>query len=355
MLDLVTGDVLGLHFGGRYAVANHAVPASELAGDGRVIDAGLAFAGEPTCAARPGASAGPRSTPALPEHPSIRNRTPSDGRSRILDDPHHRPDRAVDLDRDVQTGGGAVQVVAGPAEPAAAPRTDEPRTAGPQAAGLGTERAVEAAHDTDYTNRRGYDPTFLGTDVAPPTALDPLVLCVPRGGGSLLRCHHFSIAMHRRRRLPLFTASNVTAEAALKRPEIRPDADYTRRGRGSLGKNDRERWFGDPRIRADEQLPDRFFEQDRSSFDKGHVVRREDVSWGQTSAEMRAANGDTFHVTNCTPQISAFNQAQAKTGRLAVFADRVYRQPQNDWRRYFGKGVWYPEIKFNYKFFAGLI
>ena len=47
VIDLNTGHVLGLHFGGRYQEQNYAVPASELARDRRVIDAGVTFAGTP--------------------------------------------------------------------------------------------------------------------------------------------------------------------------------------------------------------------------------------------------------------------------------------------------------------------
>ena len=103
--------------------------------------------------------------------------------------------------------------------------------------------------------------------------------------------------------------------------------------------NDRELWFADPRIGGNEQLPDRFYNKDRQSFDKGHIVRREDVAWGATYEEMRNANGDTFHVTNCSPQVLGFNRssegednwgdlenhvlAEAGAERLAVFAGPV--------------------------------
>ena len=38
-------------------------------------------------------------------------------------------------------------------------------------------------------------------------------------------------------------------------------------------------------------------------------MRRNDVAWGATYDEVRRANGDTFHVTNCSPQIARFNQS----------------------------------------------
>lgn len=44
MIDTSTGHVVGLHFGGLYLRSNYGVPACDLAGDGRVIDAGVRFA-----------------------------------------------------------------------------------------------------------------------------------------------------------------------------------------------------------------------------------------------------------------------------------------------------------------------
>jgi endonuclease G len=51
VISVKTGEVVALHFGGVYLQANYAVPASDLAADGRVIDAGVNFA--PGAAAKP--------------------------------------------------------------------------------------------------------------------------------------------------------------------------------------------------------------------------------------------------------------------------------------------------------------
>ena len=47
VIDLDTGEVLALHFGGLYHQKNYSVPSSELARDARVIATGVKFAGEP--------------------------------------------------------------------------------------------------------------------------------------------------------------------------------------------------------------------------------------------------------------------------------------------------------------------
>ena len=50
VIDLYTGEVVGLHFAGMQRVANYAVPAWELARDGRVVDTGVNFVASPQAA-----------------------------------------------------------------------------------------------------------------------------------------------------------------------------------------------------------------------------------------------------------------------------------------------------------------
>ncbi len=42
-------------------------------------------------------------------------------------------------------------------------------------------------------------------------------------------------------------------------------------------------------------------------FDRGHLTRRTDPTWGDAATAERA-NADTFHFTNCSPQHFRFNQ-----------------------------------------------
>jgi DNA/RNA endonuclease G (NUC1) len=216
--------------------------------------------------------------------------------------------------------------------------------------GAGLEALVEPFRDPDFSDRRGYDTEFLGLHVPLPDVREPTRVSQLGDGSHVLPYEHFSIVVDKARRLALFTASNVDADARRKQPE--PGRDYTRRGLTGLGPNDQEKWFTDPRIPAAHQLPDRFFTKDRKSFDKGHIVRREDVAWGETFDELRRANGDTFHVTNCSPQVADFNRSnlqgvwgelenlildQARTERYSVVAgpvlranDRIFRGVDDD-------------------------
>lgn len=202
--------------------------------------------------------------------------------------------------------------------------------------GAATEAVKEPYHEDFTIDRDGYDEDFLGVPAPLPTAKHPQSLAKRLDKNSrILTYEHFSLVVHRKRRLALFTASNVDARPAVKEPE---PGVYTRKGLGGLGRNDIEKWFEDPRLASSDQLPDRFFTKDQGAFDRGHLVRREDVTWGTTYAQIRRANGDTFHVTNCSPQVKGFNQSsygglwgelenlvldQAESERYSLFAGPV--------------------------------
>ncbi|MDT0353609.1 DNA/RNA non-specific endonuclease [Pseudonocardia charpentierae] len=315
VLDVQSGEVVALHFAGRYLKANYGVPAAELARDGRVVDAGVQFAG-PT-----------GSDPT----PWDRYWTDTESPAAVVSSGDEPADAraltwTIPLEIQVRVGRDG-----GPSLQVAAPTP---------AAAVGTEAMVEPVHDGDLGSRSGYDDNFLGVEVPLPTPTDES-LCAPvEGGGHVLHYHHFSIAMHHRRRLALFTASNIDMDAAVRQPEA--GRDYTRRGLSGLGPNEQEKWFADPRIQPEHQLPDVFFNKDRQAFDKGHLVRREDVAWGKTYESLRAANGDTYHTTNCSPQVAGYNRStsgddnwgdlenevvrQARTEKLSLFAGPVLAQ-----------------------------
>lgn len=324
IIDPVTGHVVGLHFGGRYLDANFAVSSHDLSLDKRVIDSGVEFAGTPVPRASEADAAWAQieGTPqALPQS-GVAASSPSE--------PLARFSLEVPIRITIEAGQTVRVDTAGPSK---APE----RLASSAPAADATEAMVEPYHDALYTSRKGYDPDFLGIHIPLPRAKNEKIAAPVDGGDVELRYHHFSIVMHAMRRLALITGSNVNANRAAKRPEARPVKDYTRDGLGGLRKNDKERWFTDPRVAQNQQLPDRFFERDRKAFDKGHLVRREDVAWGSTYEEVRRANGDTFHVTNCTPQVAGFNRAretnwgalenlildQAATEKLSVFSAPV--------------------------------
>ena len=344
VLDVTSGEVVALHFAGRYKVANYAVPSYELSRDDNVVGAGVEF-GE-------------------------------DGTSNI-EDPNpwkvqwteaDASDETVTSDADATTGepdsastahqqNAAVQVTAPTATQAGTCRFTIPltidisigtpvqsalpaqvATAAPAPA-ADVEKMVEPFHDDDYSHRPGYDPDFVGPSVPMPEPVDTADVSRLDDGGHVLDYYHFSLVVDKTRRMPLITAANVDTRPASLKPD--PSKKYGRRDlNGFTSKNDREKWFTDPRIPASHQLPDKFFNKDRKAFDKGHVVRRNAVVWGRTYREIQLANGDTFHATNCTPQVKGFNRSteggiwgqlenhvfkQAKTQKLCILAGPVLK------------------------------
>jgi endonuclease G len=230
-------------------------------------------------------------------------------------------------------GNAATFAVAAPAASVQAqPSAREP---------VGEEKLTPPQVDSDYTNRKGYDEKFLGPTVPPPEPSDANSLAKMDGGSYLIPYEHFSVAVSKKRRLALFTVSNVDYRQETRRPE---PGDYSRKGLTGLGPNDQEAWVTDPRIPEQQQLPDKFYNADGGAFDKGHIVRREDVCWGTSREQIIRANCDTFHTTNCSPQVAAFNrsnlhgiwgdlenyiQKQAKTERYTLFAGPVL--DDEDW------------------------
>jgi endonuclease G len=91
-----------------------------------------------------------------------------------------------------------------------------------------------------------------------------------------------------------------------------------------------EQWFRDTRLADEFQIPDVFFTKDRKAFDKGHIVRRDDVAWGKTYAALRRANGDSYHVTNCSPQVAGFNQSAKGDANWGDLENHVLSEAANE-------------------------
>jgi endonuclease G len=298
VVDLDSGEVLGLHFGGRFRDINYFVPAFELARDGRVVDAAVSFAGSPSGGTPPWSRywdelINQGENPVSQQQPSaISPALPRSSTTTTRVGPGGEVSFTIPLTVTVQLGASSSAV----------------ESAGIEAVESFEEKMAEPWRDTNYTDRKGYNENFLANRKVPlPKAADASQVAPTLEGKATLHYGNFSVQMHAARRLALFTASNVTGEKALRKPE--PGKDYTRKGLSGLGENDMEKWFPDPRLDAKYQLSDRFYTQDDKAFDKGHIVRRDDVAWGASYAALRQANGDSYHITNCSPQVSQYNQS----------------------------------------------
>lgn len=162
--------------------------------------------------------------------------------------------------------------------------------------GADEEEAVVV--DPDYSNRKGYDPNFLGISerrVPLPELSEALQKkaavnqqAAPGKDKHVLPYHHYSVVMNKKRKLAMYAAVNIDGRKIQK----------TRR--------DRDVWYFDPRISRSEQSGSQIYK--RNPFDKGHLVRRLDAAWGDDEATARIGSDDTFHWTNCAPQHADFNR-----------------------------------------------
>jgi endonuclease G, mitochondrial len=188
---------------------------------------------------------------------------------------------------------------------------------------VGVEALRYPQVDRDYTTRTGYDTDFLGIPAPLPRVADKALVSQMADGKHEIPYEHFSVVVNKKRRLPLFTASNVDYSASKRQPE---PGDYSRKALDGLGPHDQEKWLTDPRIPQQDQLPDVFYTKDGGHFDKGHVVRREDMCWGDSRNQIIRANCDTFHVTNCTPQVADFNRSNLGEDNWGDLENEVQKQ-----------------------------
>jgi DNA/RNA endonuclease G (NUC1) len=190
----------------------------------------------------------------------------------------------------------------------------------------------------ELTDRQGYNPKFLGEDgfeVRLPEideVFEEKIAPVKGRSDGELKYSHFSIRMRADRRLPFYTACNIDGASLFSFV------------RGS------DRWLLDPRLEnPDHQVGESLYAN--NPLDRGHLVRRLDPVWGETRAEAKRAEEDTFFFTNCTPQHSRLNQriwlsledyvlgnAATHDLKVTVFTGPVLRDSDREYR-----GVLLPE------------
>ena len=169
-------------------------------------------------------------------------------------------------------------------------------------------RAAEKLQvDDDYSNRTGYDPDFIaGVHLPLPQADAKLARQIaalragePDAAEGELKYEHFSLKINKSKRVAIFTATNIDGTTYLE-----VDRTTGQVSRGAEG----ESWFVDPRVSESFTLGQDFYTGWSTYFDRGHLTRRTDPTWG-SAQEAERANADTFHFTNCSPQHFRFNQS----------------------------------------------
>lgn len=264
VFDINSGQALGLHFSGSFMVTNYAVRAD-------VVHKLLAN----VCAGR---TTRRTETAARPQRPVVQP-----GRPRFV-----RPTRGggasltipltmnISLDFDPVSIGTPIRYRMPPVPPGGEP----------------VEFIAETeAVASDYRDRRGYDPAFLGErlvvdlPVVNRAAADVLNFEFDGAIETELRYEHFSVVMSGSRRMCFLSACNI-------------DGNQSR-------KSARVAWKWDPRIPKAQQVMHECY-GNPPKFSRGHMTRREDPGWGNPTTAKRG-NEDLMHVTNTTPQMQAFN------------------------------------------------
>ena len=181
---------------------------------------------------------------------------------------------------------------------------------------------------SQFCNREGYDPNFLGTNNLSVPLPDysnwkEQMARLKTSNSFELKYTHFSVFQCAQRRLPLFTAVNIDGAKfkILKR-------------KGS--------WRLDGRISSKDQIGNQLYKN--NDLDRGHMVRRMDPGWGNTEVAQQAEL-DTFHFTNSVPQHKDLNQkswlgledyilrsAHAKGFKLSVFTGPVFKDSDTSLR-----------------------
>ena len=325
ILDVSTGEVVGLHFAGVTLKANYSVPIFELARDRRVVDVGLAF-----------------NYDRLPV-PTKQWEMFWKAANPELEFGLNTPPTAINIPTDIGAQTALTNDTATWTIPITISVTLEEAWAG-STAYQQPESQKSPLIESSFQNpviyeglgeREGYDPAFLGLDN---DELVPLPQLTEKGeqivsrmenGSCELKYHRFSVVVHKQRRLALFTASNANwrkrdREIAGRKPSR---SELTGIPKGVL-----EEWVNDPRIPEEEQLPDLFFTKDRGAFDKGHLVKRDEVAWSTKTEniekfkDMQMSNGDTYHTTNCSPQVGSFNQSSKGVDNWGDLENTIQKQ-----------------------------
>lgn len=236
----------------------------------------------------------------------------------------------IPIDITITLGQGTMPV----ASPAAASQDvaqDERPAVGAAAPGpVATPGREKVRPNPDYRRRSGYDPAFLpGGHVVDLPILSAAQLEVAAENGQArtgedpfeLKYTHYSVKLHGRRRLAFFSAANI--DGATSKNVSRTTGAVSEPGEAledPEGFEAREPWFEDPRVADDEETNDKLYLRQAIDgqnpgqlriFERGHLTRRQDPAWG-SEADAIAADADTFHFTNCAPQVGFFNEGKSK-------------------------------------------
>lgn len=275
LIDLISGEAVGLHFSGKFLTTNYAVRSDIVR---RVLDG-----------VRSGATSRPVSTPDRTGPQPAESAAPRRAHAYQMSPEQHVQwdgrEVAVTLPLTVRISlGSPADSRTSMRRPSSQTDTGEDNDIDP-----GEEASVE-----DYRNRQGYDADFLSDNSQKRVVELPEVVRNARdvlefddvgGKETVLKYEHYSVVMSRSRRMCFYSAVNIDGNTSRKSARVP--------------------WKWDPRIPRDRQIMQECY-GNPPKFSRGHMTRREDPGWGSPTIAKRG-NEDSMHVTNTTPQMQAFN------------------------------------------------
>lgn len=228
--------------------------------------------------------------------------------------PMKSPTRRITVTLEVDEAGNVSLAGAprGGLELAAFPEAGKSKRAAPPS-------KLRVPFDAEYAKRAGYQRGFLGggklavnLPKLSPALERAAAKLVDAPGEYVLKYMNYSVVMHAKRRLAIYSAANVRGDERFK--------DLTGR---------QDTWREDPRIAVEHQIGEFYYKDNK--FDRGHLTRREDLEFGPDKiAALQSAN-DTCHFTNCVPQHSRFNQNKSTWQGIEnyILDDRVKPNEMN--------------------------
>ena len=169
-----------------------------------------------------------------------------------------------------------------------------------------------------------YNPHFIGKRTIPLPDLTDQLSAGDVLDGRVFDYVHYSLIMDERRAMPLYTAYNVDRAGMVGVPRRADHREI------------------DPRIPTGLQTDDVLYKG--NDWDRGHMVPRRAVAWGDSSVAVKAAQA-VFFYTNTVPQHRIFNQRnwsdlekfvlrklRPDSKRLSVFAGPVSRSTDIEYR-----------------------
>ncbi len=193
---------------------------------------------------------------------------------------------------------------------------------------MALERSGGTSSPSALKHRDGYDDNFLSQQVPLPTIVkrtSAIAKLLNQPSEFELKYTHFSVVFDKDRRFARLTAVNIDGNRLVRNSGVKTA------------------WKRDGRIVEDIQPDDDFYAEKVDGrvieevvyFQRGHLVRRVDPSWGPKSVQ---AVKDTFHFTNACPHTGEFNdriwgnledylleKCDREKKRMSVFSGPVFR------------------------------